>query len=235
MCQSRQFLAGHGTAKALNLKVRGVHLEQHRRLFANNSLIVPQMRPVCGADLNHMCTGKAHNIGNAKGTPYFDQLPAGDNDLSLSGQSSKTKNNGTRIIINDKSRLRSCQLAEQPLHMGIPMTARTRLKRILKGTVPGSHTRHSLNCPFSKTGSPHIGVNDNSGGIDYFNKARKRTRLHPSPRFFNNMRGVQDAYPSGTNTRAYLIHHISEQGFNGLAPQLLLQRKNPWLPQKQIH
>ncbi len=101
-----QLADGGALGEPLDLVVRRVDLEDHRRVGRDRLLVVGHGRAVGGADLGEPRAGGGEQVGETEPVADLDQLAPADDDLPARGQRGGGQDEGGGVVVDHAGRLR---------------------------------------------------------------------------------------------------------------------------------
>lgn len=123
------------------------------------------MCAVGGADLDHVCTRRFHDVGHAKGTANLDQFATRDKHLAATRQREDREQHRGGVVVHDRGRLGTRQLAEQILDDAVAVAARARGEVVFKV----GRCRHQRGDPryrvLRQQGATQVGVDHGAGQV----------------------------------------------------------------------
>src|SRR5205085_3509328 len=106
--------------------------------------VVPDARPVRGADLPQTRSAASHDFGNTKGVPDLDLLSPGHDDFAALTQGIQHQKHRRRIVIYNDGGLAAEQLAECPVNMRITPSTFTLFDIEFEVRITGGHLAQLL-------------------------------------------------------------------------------------------
>ena len=164
--------------EADHLEVAGVHLHDGHRFRRDRSGVIFGAGSIRGADLDHTCTRKAHDLRHSKSAADLDQLAAGNDDLLAPRQCRQHQEHRGGAIVDNRGGLGAGQvpqqLAEQVMAPASPAGQRIEFD----GRVRARHAGDGFRRGPRQRSPAEVGMENHSGGI--------HDRPEPRPSQFSN-------------------------------------------------
>ena len=143
-----------------------MHAQQQARAVAERALVIGKRGAVGGAYFAEYGAAFRHDIGNTKRFADLDQLAAGDEDFASAGESGQNQENRGGIVVDDDSRFRASEAAQERGRVNVAAAAGSGLEIEFEIGVAAGGGLNALERSGRKGGAAQVGVEDDACGID---------------------------------------------------------------------
>ena len=212
-----------------------MNLEQHRAFFRYRGFVVAQVRAVRRADLDHLCARERHDVRDAEGAAYLDELAARDDGLLVLRERREREDDRRGVVVDGERRLRAGEAAEEPFDVVVALPALAAVERVFERVVGTRDLVDRFDRLASEQRAAEVRVYHDAGRVDDAAQAVLRAAREQAAGVGCDCVRVEGRVAVLDYLRALGREQVGEQRLHRLASEPLLKFRYPRKREQLVH
>ncbi len=213
--------------KSRDAEIRRVHAQKQAGAFVDGAFVIADAGAVGGAHLAKNSAAFRHDVRDAEAVADFDEFAARDHHFVALGEGVQHQKDGGGVVVDHDRGFGAGDLREEVRRVRVALAALASLDIVFEVGIARGRFGDFGNCLGGERGAAQIGVQNDSGRVDY---AREETARAAASMARGNARGDRaDAYQAARRVafqlRAQFLEHIARRMGGDCTSRLLNQTR----------